>query len=545
MAKVTIEVIDHQSGIYELSMPLKQTEKPFITRSEEAKAWNFAIQSLQVHGGELVIDLSSTTPELSALISDVAAASWWIDELYGENAGDALRQLAEGEESDADEPPPLTADGTISSFTKNTVKLLQVLWLKRWWPSPDLDNKIPPMSDWVLEVEAATLSWQLEPMIDAFYEAGQLIDRALDEYSAALDQVHQTAFEQDPTTWNEFDPYLNLLVAGMVPAISAASSSDTLKDFTERAIKLEQKLHEWRADRAQMQLDVENLLKELETRDISPTVETAENLALLAGGVHQVEAPPTKSGVAAVDWREINPRLVANTPNPLQWEVRVNDTGEWILSAQLRAGSSSLERSKNRPILAILNFENTQSGKSSEESLYLERSADKYYGETLMELDIEPDSPVELKGVTLIAINADSERFNSSVPFDKVSNISAVISSTIATRVSSAFADLDENTWFQGSVGEYLAVELLVKSALNDEDTHAQFEAQLQLVRLYRNSRNYQAATFQLDKMAAQFKGKEHQKAVQKLRERYRGEEHYTAEAKRLIDSLQEFLNEQ
>lgn len=121
--------------------------------------------SLPVLGGMLAVapDGSRTGLPL-AMVTDLAAASWWIEDVYGDQVLDAV----------TDDNPPSSAVAGPGPASAPVISVIQAMWLRRWWHpqsphTPDiglLDAEIG-----LLQVEAA-VCFETDALAESRLSAG-------------------------------------------------------------------------------------------------------------------------------------------------------------------------------------------------------------------------------------------------------------------------------------------------------------------------------------------------------------------------------------
>lgn len=106
---------------------------------------------LIVPGGSVWIDVR-TPADLSAVVDDLDAAGWWLEHLLGADAAQAAFDLhADATVRSVEVEPSRT------ELAASASRLLELLWLRRWWPEP--------VNEWMIDAEIGALVWNSEDLL--------------------------------------------------------------------------------------------------------------------------------------------------------------------------------------------------------------------------------------------------------------------------------------------------------------------------------------------------------------------------------------------
>lgn len=154
--------------------PVVDRERPIVVSavgddiriSPAGASSNAGLRSaLDVAGGLLTFDVAALTTPPSITITDLAAATSWLDDVYGPGIATlALEVAGDGETRTAEAAPSATAD--------SLARLAFGAWMLRWWP---LDSHVEPLDLDLLRVELAALAWDRADVFLDRQPAGELL----------------------------------------------------------------------------------------------------------------------------------------------------------------------------------------------------------------------------------------------------------------------------------------------------------------------------------------------------------------------------------
>ena len=267
-------------------------------------------KSLAVAGGFIFLDAAAEPHELNAAITDLGAAAWWVELVFGEQALGDIHRIA-----DAGLAGPEAVHWTAGELYRSVVRLLFGLWLRDFWPSARTDI-IPLAGEEELELgaELGVVAWTAEPLFGDATLARELLLPSVDIIS---DGVARLALETDVTGDTESDKP-PLLVTAARAFLDSCELDDPGYDDVERALEL------------LSSLDSAGARAFLTRRGSKPS-----DYALAAGDTDTLErlaarayTEPVRTGPIIVDWRLVHPRLVHGAPTAASWHLRESATDD-------------------------------------------------------------------------------------------------------------------------------------------------------------------------------------------------------------------------
>lgn len=286
----------------------------------------FCWQSLPVAGGALDVDVSDPLQPLRAHVADVAAAAWWLPFVFGDEVAIAVADLAE-DATGGSVTVECEAAGDLYTPAR---RLLTGFWLRRWWPSDR--QGIPPVQEWLLEVELGALAYAADMLFTSQAPARDLLEDHLgilgaqfERYAAAaggdegLDQLARVLFDAIgaalQTVDARADGYDDLALIEQRfeerESLVARERDELGGDVIER-FELLDRVAAWLSESSGLP---QSAMVPEPTRDYSgaPARESA-------GNPHE----SARTGIATIDWSEVHPRSVYR--DEARWSV----TGDTI-----------------------------------------------------------------------------------------------------------------------------------------------------------------------------------------------------------------------
>lgn len=271
------------------------TNRVRITRTEQAtvicpESWaqlptdEVRTAMTPVAGGAVVLDARFPDEEMGAWLTDLSAAAWWLSGVFGEDVAMAVLD----DENPTDEP----VEAEWGTLARPLRRLAMASWLYRWWPSADPTSGVSRLDEPLLLAEIGTAAWQAEPCVsdDAVFTA--LLDGAALPVGKAIGRVADLSGD-------ELDAAEHLVWTSARAVLEEGNAEQT--GWTSLA-------DVWRL-RQQEQDSVSRLMAELV---VIETGAAEPELALVAGAEEYDVVLETRG--AAVDWLQVNPRMVANQP---------------------------------------------------------------------------------------------------------------------------------------------------------------------------------------------------------------------------------------
>lgn len=280
--------------------------------------------ALPVAGGLLELNVSAPDQGLSALISDVVDAAWWVPFVFGDDVLEALTQLDEDEDAEARIVTVVPRDEELS---ETALRLLYGFWLRRWAPPRVYGT---PVEEWLLDSELGALAARGEALFGSDEVAVAMLQGHRAHLADALAEVVRST-----ATSALADAFAGDTVAGVVQR-AAFAAADLLEPDAPGGGELACAVDAVRSAQCSAGRSVPaeaspegaepSLVESTLSAALDSLAELRENLRVfpqqefaLAAGAHG----GSTSGSGPVDWTEVHPRQFSAQDSAVSWSVDV------------------------------------------------------------------------------------------------------------------------------------------------------------------------------------------------------------------------------
>lgn len=245
-------------------------------------------QTLPIPGGSVTIDVRHPR-DLEIVVDDLEAASWWLEHLAGRDVADATYSLDESDDVASVEVPL-----RLGSLATTTSRLIEALWMRRWWPEP-------VEREWLLDAEIGALAWDTEELLGNLDLAAAILTD--DDVRARITEFLAVAVRQGGAIDVGEDPVASVIRRSARAALDATDADavhQRLREAYAAVAKLESGIQE----------SLDRLLADLASAESSSS--TGEKvLAATLGTSPDAEAEPGAGAKTVVHRRlELDPRRV-------------------------------------------------------------------------------------------------------------------------------------------------------------------------------------------------------------------------------------------
>lgn len=269
--------------------------------------------ALPVAGGLIELNVSAPDQGLSALISDVVDAAWWVPFVFGDDVLEALMRLDEDEDAEARVVAVAPRDEELS---ETAVRLLYGFWLRRWAPPGVYGTRV---EEWLVDSELGALAARGEVLFGTDEVAVALLEGHQAHLADALAEVARSTAPSALA-----DAFARDTVAGVVQR-AAFAAADLLQPDAPGGAELACAIEAARAARRSTTLSAP-AEADLASAALASLAELRESLQglpqqeiALAAGAHD---GPT-SGSVPVDWTAVHPRQFSADDSAVRWGVDV------------------------------------------------------------------------------------------------------------------------------------------------------------------------------------------------------------------------------
>ncbi|MBX3089888.1 MAG: hypothetical protein KF772_04815 [Cryobacterium sp.] len=289
------------------------------------------LSRLEVSGGTIFAYVDDPNLAISVEITDPELASWWLEQLFGEELFEATFELLRNDL----EIQTAVAVQQPSKLYEWSQRLLLANWLWRYWPAVS-DAELPKVNEWLFSAELGLLAWQSEELFGDVELARRFLDNSevVGRLKLVLEQIIG-----DESANPKTDSNLSTLLA------SARAAVDVLWTDTEGYEELAnafEKYSELRRAQDLLENDIQfaNLVNALNSEQPAGSSAVEQREPALVAAADGSTGSVMMVGDVITEPSEVHPRSIDMTENAARWRVLRTGTGlqlEVSVSTEARA----------------------------------------------------------------------------------------------------------------------------------------------------------------------------------------------------------------